>query len=311
MYWGSVRFYKHLIYLAIGLALIVPSIFSLNLYIKNLQISKELEAVKVQKIADLYFTKQNEIDNVKKILLSDMRNAARGYGYSLDYQDLYPNLYVGDLPLQSETEDTIYLSFDDGPSYITEGVLDVLNEKGIKATFFIVGKNLESERGRAILGRIVHEGHGIGIHSYSHVYTNIYHSVDNFLKDFYKVFNQIYDLTGIKPEIFRFPGGSINSYNSDIYKELIAEMTRRGFVHYDWNVSSQDARLNTTVQEIYNSVVYRAEEKDRSIVLMHDSSDKINTLKALPDMIDELVLKGFEFDILTRNVAPISFGYSD
>ena len=47
-------------------------------------------------------------------------------------------------------------------------------------------------------------------------------------------------MTSIKPEIFRFPGGSINAHNRGIYQEIISEMLRRGFLYYDWNVSTQD-----------------------------------------------------------------------
>ena len=74
----------------------------------------------------------------------------------------------------------MYLTFDDGPSKLTEDVLDVLKEKQVKATFFIVGKNLETEQGKKILKRIVREGHAVGIHTYSHVYNRIYRSVEDF-----------------------------------------------------------------------------------------------------------------------------------
>ena len=55
------------------------------------------------------------------------------------------------------------------------------------------------------------------------------------------MFCQIYEATGVKPQIFRFPGGSVSSYNVGIHQQLIAEMTRRGFVYFDWNVANGDA----------------------------------------------------------------------
>ena len=128
---------------------------------------------------------------------------------------------------------------------------------------------------------------------------------------FYKTFDQIYTITDIKRRYYVFPGGSINGYNNTLYKELIEEMTRRGFVYYDWNVSSQDAAGTITKQQIYENVVFASKKNTRNIVLMHDSVEKVSTLKALPDIIDELSDRGYQFDVLTRNVAPIIFGYSD
>lgn len=71
-----------------------------------------------------------------------------------------------------------------------------------------MGKNLETAQGKETLKRIVREGHAVGIHTYSHVYSRIYASVEAFLDDFYKTYSKIYDITNVKPEIFRFPGGA-------------------------------------------------------------------------------------------------------
>lgn len=313
MYIGSVRFYKHLILLGFALMLIIPSGIAVGYYVANVRLAVELEGTKAENLADfIIYAKQRDAEYALQNTFrqEDNKNDVV-YNFDLEYQNLYPDLNAGDIPDQERSTNTIYLTFDDGPSPLTEKILDVLKEKGVKATFFIVGKNLDTQSGRNTLVRIVDEGHQVGIHSYSHIYTKIYGSPENFLDDFYKVYDQIYKITGKKVEIFRFPGGSINGYSSNVYKELIAEMTRRGFVYYDWNVSSQDAAKNTTENQIYNSVLYASKAKTRSIVLMHDSTEKTNTLKALPGLIDELLEDGYCFEPLTRNVAPIIFGYSD
>ena len=76
-------------------------------------------------------------------------------------------------------------------------------------------------------------GHTVGVHSISHDYEKVYESVESYLADFNDTYNCIYEATGVKPRFFRFPGGSINNYNRFVYMQIIAEMTRRGFVYFD------------------------------------------------------------------------------
>lgn len=311
MYWGSVRFYKQLIILVLALVLILPTTFAVRLCVENNRISKELEKAKTDNFANFILMNQNQTEYAWQSTNPETNDPNHEYEFDLEYQNLYPELYVGNIPVTVREPDAVYLTFDDGPSDLTGKILDVLMDKDVKATFFVIGKYLESEKGKNLLKRIAEEGHAIGIHSYSHEYREIYGSVENFLDDFYLTYNLISDITGKAPEIFRFPGGSINGYSSTIYKELIAEMIRRGFVYYDWNVSSQDAALHTSVRQIYNSVCLGTKQKTRSIILMHDSYDKGNTLKALPQIIDTLFDNGYYFKTLTRDVAPVIFGYSD
>ena len=138
-----------------------------------------------------------------------------------------------------DVDNAVYLTFDDGPSARTDEILEILDKYGVKATFFVVGANEEGDLER--MQKIVAAGHTLAIHSYSHDYKKIYASVEAYLEDFNQMFCQIYEATGVKPQIFRFPGGSVNSYNVGIHQQLIAEMTRRGFVYFDWNVANGDA----------------------------------------------------------------------
>lgn len=68
-------------------------------------------------------------------------------------------------------EKIIYLTFDDGPSVMTDKVLDVLKENDVKATFFIIGNKIKGQE--AVVKRIYTEGHSIGLHTYTHTYKNI------------------------------------------------------------------------------------------------------------------------------------------
>ena len=223
------------------------------------------------------------------------------------YQALYPDFYAPQAySANSAPNKTAYLTFDDGPSGNTDIILQTLQEENVKATFFVVGTDNADNLAR--MRRIVQEGHTIGMHSYSHSYKKIYASVEAFLKDMYQVFNLIKDTTGVTPTCFRFPGGSINSFNKAVYKDIKAEMIRRGFVPYDWNVSSGDASTTKyTPEQLTGYVLNGIGSKSRIIVLMHDSSSKENTAQAVRQIIIGIREKGFIFAPLDYQTKPILF----
>ena len=124
-----------------------------------------------------------------------------------------------------------------------------------------------------ICKRIVDEGHAIGVHSTTHKYKEIYASEEAFLADFYEMENTIYNLTGTKPTIFRFPGGSSNTisrFNEGIMTRLATLMTNMGYQYFDWNVESGDAGLTTDPDEVFRRVVSGVQEFNVSVVLQHD-----------------------------------------
>ncbi|MBO5365919.1 MAG: hypothetical protein J6A39_04755, partial [Peptococcaceae bacterium] len=141
--------------------------------------------------------------------------------------------------------------------------------------------------------------------------TKIYASVEAYLDDMYQIFTQIKETTGTTPTLFRFPGGSINNYNSGISHELIAEMLRRGFVPFDWNISSRDAATVKLLpaETIVNNVVSEAKNQPYGIVLMHDSAVKTTTAKAVGPMIDQLREQGYELKALTPETKSMLFAY--
>lgn len=230
---------------------------------------------------------------------------------TLEYQKKYSKLYVtNNFNFEDAGERKIcYLTFDDGPdAEVTSKVLDVLKKYSVKATFFVVYKKGEDEL--KLYKRIVDEGHTIGVHTASHNYTKIYSSVDAYLKDFNRISRHIEEYAGVKPEIFRFPGGSINSYNASNYHELIAEMVRRGYTYYDWNVTSGDAsRPYVPAKEIRQNVLRNSEGTEQAIILMHDGKGHTTTAEALPEIIEGIMQKGYEFRALDKSVSPVCFGY--
>ncbi len=227
---------------------------------------------------------------------------------TFEYQKLFPEMYVDTvLEYTSSNEKTVYLTFDDGPSERTEELLKILAEHNIKATFFVVPNR--SAKCTERLKAIVDAGHTIGIHTATHEYNKIYASVDSFLKDFNQAWNIVYEATGIKCDIFRFPGGSINSYNRLIYQPLIAEMTRRGFVYYDWNTSGDDSAGQKTAEGILNKTIQTAGSQKKVVLLLHDNSTKTATVEAVPSIIEYFKNKGYAFAALTHDVKPVSYAY--
>lgn len=291
MYFGSVRFFKHLIVAFIILLICGLAISTVSLSVINKNYKDQMSDMQ----SGIVLAQSNTVEENHQNSLS------------IEYQELYPDLYA---KLAKETKtvpNTVYLTFDDGPSNRTAEILDILKKEDIKATFFIIGK--EGNKEKDLMKRIVDEGHTIGIHTYSHVYSSIYESVESYLDDFSQTYHLIYDVTGVKPEVFRFPGGSINKYSAQDYEEIIAEMTRRGFTYYDWNASSGDANSNATANSVYNNTVQSSEGKDRIILLMHDSISKSYTVAALPGIIEYYKAKGYKFDCITNEVSPIAFNY--
>ncbi len=225
------------------------------------------------------------------------------------YQDLYPELYAQphDWNLEEEGK-TAYLTFDDGPSARTPEVLEILERYGVKGTFFVVGK--DTEQAKQWMRDIVAAGHTIGVHSYSHDYPKVYASVEAFLNDFAQEYHLILEATGVAPQIFRFPGGSVNAYNGATYREIISEMVRRGFVYYDWNRQTGDAVKKTPSSSVLvKNALSKLEGTSRVILLAHDSKRYTNMVQALPSIIEGYQTAGFSLEALTPEVRPIIFDY--
>lgn len=181
----------------------------------------------------------------------------------------------------------VYLTFDDGPSENTAAILDILAEYDIQATFFVTGK--EDEESQEIYQRIVEEGHTLGMHSYSNKYSVIYQSKDAFTKDYEQLKDYLAEVTGTEPKYYRFPGGSSNQISNVSMSELIQFLDSQDVVYYDWNVSAGDAASAAyTADEIVENVTGDVVKYKTSVVLLHDSEDKSETVEAIRPLIEAL-----------------------
>lgn len=296
----SVGFWKRTIIGVIIILIVLPTIGAILLAKDNIRLQKEILSIS-HNGDDAITVGTNSYDAASIVRKRPL----------LSYQLLYPELCANFMGFNDDLVDskTVFLTFDDGPSSSTSAILDVLKNHGIKASFFVNGKS--SIFATSWLRRIAQEGHTIGMHSYTHKYTLIYDSVENFIEDLNKNYLYIKNNTGISPTILRFPGGSINTYNLEIYQSLCAEVLRRGFIYCDWNVSSGDALKEATTDSIVDNVINGVSLCwGPSFVLMHDNGNN-ELVQALPKIIDKLKAKGYSFAALDNTVRPPMFVYPE
>lgn len=197
-----------------------------------------------------------------------------------------------------EDEKIAYLTFDDGPGLYTLEILDILKEKGVSASFFVVGTRVEQYPDR--VRQLKEAGNAILPHTYLHQYDEIYASRDAFINDIEKARAAITEATGEAPKkIFRFPGGATNTIAP---RALMEELTRyyqdEGYLYIDWNVSAEDAVAKQPKDQIIQNVFQNVEGLSIAVILCHDVQADRGTVNALPEMIDRLKEKGYRFKTL-------------
>lgn len=197
---------------------------------------------------------------------------------------------------QGTEEKVCYLTFDDGPTKeVTPKVLDILAQYDVKATFFVLGKMLDSNRD--IAKRAYDEGHLIANHSYYHQYEELYASADAFMAEIEKTHQLICEVTGDDAfKLIRFPGGGHNAGKygevKQQYKNVLKE---KGFYFADWNCLNGDAE---TALRSVDGLIARVKETaigKNIVVLMHDAAAKTTTPDALGSIIEYLKGQGYVF----------------
>jgi len=208
---------------------------------------------------------------------------------------------------------TIYLTFDDGPSFHTNELLAVLDKYNVKATFFTIGTtgytNLIAEEAK--------RGHCVAVHTYTHEYSQIYASSDAYWRDFYRQQQIIENLTGQTTNLFRFPGGSSNTisanYSKGIMSKLVKQAQQKGLVYFDWNVSSGDAGETRDTEQVYKNVIEGIKRNSSygnpSIVLQHDIHDY--SVKAVEKIIQWALSNGYHFEKLSNKSSTAHHGVNN
>ena len=181
---------------------------------------------------------------------------------------------------EEEDMDTpkIAITFDDGPHpYYTEQLLDGLKERGVKATFFVMGKQAEAYP--ELVLRMYEEGHLVGNHTYSHIQLGN-NNREIFKAELVRTNEVLLDITGEEPQYVRPPYGSWD-------KSFETELT---MIPVLWTIDPMDW-CSSDVKGIVSRVTKKAEEN--AVILMHDEYE--SSVTAALSIVDILQKQGYEF----------------
>lgn len=196
----------------------------------------------------------------------------------------------------------IYLTLDDGPNWKTGKLLDVLKKHQVKATFFILGKNIKGNE--HLIRRIVADGHLIALHGMTHEREEFYASPMTAVRQMKDVQRLIYEVTGIHTNMARTIYGSDEGMTPAHWQA----MDEAGFEIWDWNVGSLDhiyKKDNASVeQRVFNRLEANRAANIASIILAHDHS---MTPKALDTIIRYAKERDYEFRTLKGIPTPHNF----
>lgn len=190
----------------------------------------------------------------------------------------------------------VYLTFDDGPSQNTQAILDILDKYDVKATFFVLGSNVDA------LPNLVKEeyekGHFIANHSYTHQYAQVYASTQSILDEYNRCTEAIQKAIGVSsynPHLFRYPGGAYGGPYHDVKQAAISLLKDNQITYTNWNCLTGDAAGSDTIEKMWASLNESAEGDDNLVILMHDAGDKQLTVEFLPQLIEHYKNLGYEF----------------
>jgi len=187
----------------------------------------------------------------------------------------------GTVPRTQAGAKQLAISFDDGPAdQYTSGILQVLDDLKVPATFFCIGKNIAGRE--ALLNKIITDGHIIGNHSYSHAFWFDIYSARRMKADLQQMTEAVLQATGLKPRLFRPPYGVTNP-------NLAKATAAHGLISIGWNIRSLDTVVKNP-QKLLDKVLKSV--KPGAIVLFHDTSE--TTFSILPSFIQSVRDRGYE-----------------
>ena len=221
--------------------------------------------------------------------------------YTITYEVDGEKALTRTVVVREKPQKIIYLTFDDGPGANTKKVLAALDKYNVKATFFVTN---QFSKYKYLIGEEYSKGHAVGVHTLTHKWS-VYDSLDAYVDDFNAMNEIIKEQTGSYTKIFRFPGGSGNtvskSHKTGVVTEIANYMTEKGYVYFDWNLSSGDASSGKlTSEKIINNVLNHVDNCSyHCVILFHDY--KSQTANAIEPIIKELVNRGYDFSVLTED----------
>lgn len=231
-------------------------------------------------------------------------------------------VYVRAFCREKTDRKVVYLTFDDGPHPPeTERVLDVLRERGARATFFLIGSKVSGNE--AVLLRMLEEGHALGLHTYSHAGTFPLLSFDKMLADVNEGKRAVESVAGKKISLFRPPFGVTNPTIAKVVRTL-------GLRTVGWDVRSFDTMFCKSSEHSCKQSGYSCKQSEHSckqsgysckqsghdwyvpvvelimkqvcpgsVILLHDRLDGASELLAL--LLDSLAASGYDFTTALPN----------
>lgn len=191
----------------------------------------------------------------------------------------------------------IALTFDDGPDADwTPKILDILKQKGVPGTFFVIGENAMAHP--ALLNRIIDEGNEVGSHSYTHPNLAL-ESARGTRIELNATQRLIQAYTGRSVRLFRAPyfGDAEPTTADELVPAWLAQQA--GYVNVGLHVDSEDWQrpgVDAIINNAVSGVEAGDEERSGQIVLLHDGGgDRSETIDALPKIIDQLKARGYQF----------------
>lgn len=204
----------------------------------------------------------------------------------------------------------VFLTFDDGPSKNTSKILEILKEKGVHATFFVIGANLNEKSNEELLKEEIEDGNAIANHTYSHDYKKLYpHNETNvqyFMDEVNKTNDKMKEILGdsFDTRVLRMPGGYMSRkyYKDPNLPKLNEALAKANIVNLDWDAETGDATgQKLTVEEMVQNAGKHLNVEDHVILLMHDANAKVQTVEALPSIIDFFKEKGYAFKVIKNS----------
>ena len=200
---------------------------------------------------------------------------------------------AGDLISDIETsEKVVYLTFDDGPTKETSKIIDLLDDLNVKATFFLIGDNIEKNIEDAKL--IAENGHDIGNHTYSH--NRMIFKSPSFIKEEIDKTNELIKTIGYEKEIFFRPPYGKKLFVLPQYLNKINQKTVM------WNIEPESYEESSKSPEAIANHV-KENVRNGSIILLHpmnDSTGKI--LKSIRLVVEQLKSEGYSFKLLSEDI---------
>lgn len=199
--------------------------------------------------------------------------------------------------LTKGTEKVAFLTFDDGPNVsVTPKVLDILKDENVKATFFVIGKNVDSHP--EIVKRAYDEGHFIANHGYDHNNSVLYKNSESFINEIKKTDLAIGNAIGVQDycsHVFRFPNGFMSPNNKSKKKEAVKLLKDINYTYIDWNCLNNDSMKKYNNYQLLNNLKKTCKGKDTLVILMHDTKDVSNSSNVLKESIQYLKSEGYTF----------------